>query len=104
MSICVDLEAARIGTRWPCIRKRTRDARSFGELPSFPTKEDARARASTLPHRAHLATVLGPDTGEADEPPPRVPPPPHPRQGGLRESWCKSWIAATTLGPPASGY
>jgi hypothetical protein len=66
--------------------KRTRDARSSGELPSFPTKERIRARAPTLPHRAHLANVLGPDTGEANEPPARMPPPPHPRQDGLLEA------------------
>jgi transposase len=30
----------------------------LGSSLSFPTKEDARARAPTLPHRAHLATVL----------------------------------------------
>ena len=41
----------------PC-GKRTRDARSFGELPSFPSeKERARARDPTIHHRAHLGTI-----------------------------------------------
>src|SRR5215210_3344216 len=77
---CADRDAMALYGKW------TRDARSSGELPSFPTKEDARARAPTLPHRAHLATVLGTDPGEGGEPPARVPPPPHPQQGGLREA------------------
>src|SRR5215217_2773894 len=66
--------------------KRTRDDRSSGELPSFPTKEDARARAPTLPHRAHLAPVRSPAARKRSEPSSRVPPPSHPRQGGLREA------------------
>src|SRR5215211_2976821 len=50
--------------------KRTRDDRSSGELPSFPTKEDARARAPTLPHRAHLAPVRSPAARKRSEPHP----------------------------------
>src|ERR671921_2898581 len=63
----------------------------LGSSLSFPTKEEARARAPTLPHRAHLATVLCPAAGEGDEPSAGVSPLPHPRQGGLRE-------AGTSLG------
>jgi hypothetical protein len=45
----------------------------LGSSLSFPTKEDA--RTPTLPHRAHLATVCGRDTEEANETSARVPPP-----------------------------
>lgn len=45
------------GLMRPC-GKRTRDARSFGELPSFPSeKEHACARDPTIHHRAHLGTI-----------------------------------------------
>jgi len=57
-----------------------------GSSLSFATKEDARARAPTLPHRAHMATVFSAATGEGDEPSARVSPFPHPREGGLREA------------------
>ena len=40
----------------------------------------------TLPHRAHLATVFCPAPREGHEPPFGLPPPPHPRSGGLREA------------------
>src|SRR5829696_6564873 len=66
--------------------KRTRDARSSGELPSFPTKERTRARPATLPHRTDLATVFGPAARKEGGPSSRVSPSPHPRQGGLREA------------------
>src|ERR671915_777890 len=66
--------------------KRTRDARSSGELPSFPMKERTRARAPTLPHRAHLATVFCPATRKGGQPSARVPPPPHTRPSDLREA------------------
>ena len=53
------LEAARIGRR--LLERRARDARSFGELPSFPNDKEprARARTPTIHHRAHLRAVLG---------------------------------------------
>jgi hypothetical protein len=47
----------------------------LGSSLSFPTKEDARAHAPTLPHRTNLATVFGADIKEANQPPARVPPP-----------------------------
>jgi hypothetical protein len=67
--------------------KRTRDARSSGEFSKLPDEGAyARARTRTLPHRAHLATVFGPAARKANDPPARVTPSPHPRQGGLREA------------------
>ncbi len=44
-----------------------------------------RARTPTIPHRAHLATVLRPAARKRGQPSVGMPPPPHTRQGGLWE-------------------
>ena len=73
--------------------KRTQDARSSGESSKLPDEGAyARARTRTLPHRAHLATVFGPDTGKANDPPARVPPPPHPRSHVVFEKLVCKWV------------
>src|SRR5215207_167844 len=77
---CADRDAT------PLNGKRTRDARSFGELPSFPMKERTCARTPTIPHRAHLATVLCPAARKEGGSSIRLSPPPHTRPGGLREA------------------
>src|SRR5215212_309102 len=58
----------------------------LGSSLSFPTKERTRARAPTLPHRAHLPTVLCPASRKEGGPSSRVSPSPHPRASGLREA------------------
>src|SRR5215208_5380838 len=50
------------------------------------TKESIRARASTIPHRAHLATTRGFAARKAYQPPFRLPPSPYPRPDRLREA------------------
>ena len=47
----------------------------LGSSLSFPTKESACARASTLPHRAHLRAVFGPAARKGGRPSARMPPP-----------------------------
>src|SRR5918993_5419413 len=66
--------------------KRTRDARSSGELPSFPMKERTRARPATIHHRAYLATVCCPVARKGGGSSARLPPPPYSRPSGLREA------------------
>src|SRR5215217_7022344 len=81
-----NLEAARIGRR--LLERRARDARSFGELPSFPNDKEprARARTPTIHHRAHLRAVLGLATGQSGPSPFGLPQASHPRPGDLGEA------------------
>src|SRR5215213_7056769 len=80
------LEAARIGRR--LLERRARDARSFGESPSFPNDKEprARARTPTIHHRAHLRAVPGFATGQSGPSPFGLPQASHPRPGDLGEA------------------
>src|SRR5215218_2905013 len=57
-----------------------------GSSSRFPTKEDARARAATIPHRAYLRAISCPPARAKDEPSARMPPFAHRREGRLREA------------------
>src|SRR5829696_9589710 len=57
-----------------------------GSPLSFPTKERTRARTPTLPHRAHLRAIPSLAARKGGGPSAGMPPPPHPRSGGLREA------------------
>src|SRR5829696_1267258 len=71
-------------------RSRMKDGHEIFHHPGsslrFPTKEWTRARAATIPHRAHLATVCRPAARAPHRPSARMPPLTHPREGRLREA------------------
>src|SRR5215204_3613964 len=74
---CADRDTIRL------LERRAQDARSSGELPSFPMKERTRARAPTIPHRPYLATVRRLATRKRGQPSVGLPPPSHTRPSGI---------------------